>query len=105
MRDFVISVVSFFVWVMLIISTVVGFGLGSASGHGVLGAVAGFAIGCFSAGFWFLLTGIYEKLSVLAQVAAELRAQPDRSNSRGFKTDHASQSPDQGSKWTGQPLK
>ncbi|KAA8716241.1 hypothetical protein F4W70_04180 [Pseudomonas cannabina] len=35
----------------------VGFGLGSASGHEILGAIAGFGIGCFSAGFWFLRGG------------------------------------------------
>lgn len=71
MKDFVISVVSFFVWLMLIISTFVGFGMGTASGHEVLGAIAGFGIGCFSAGFWFLLTSINEKLSIIAGVAAK----------------------------------
>lgn len=46
MKGIVISVVSFFVWLMLVISTLVGFGLGSASGHEILGAIAGFGIGC-----------------------------------------------------------
>ncbi|ELS43607.1 hypothetical protein [Pseudomonas syringae] len=104
MKDIVISVVSFFVWLMLVISTLVGFGLGSASGHEILGAIAGFGIGCFSAGFWFLLTSIHDKLSVLAEVAMKLGEQ-DRTSRHSPKSEHAQEVPNGVSKWTGQPLK
>jgi hypothetical protein len=90
---------------MLIISTFVGFGLGCASGHGVLGAIAGFALGCFTAGFWFLLTAIYEKFSALVEVAVTNRADPERAGRNSFKPDQTPEVPDGVLKWTGQPLK
>lgn len=103
MKDIVISVVSFFVWLMLVISTAAGFGLGSVYGHGVLGAIVGFALGCFSAGFWFLLISIHEKLSILANVALGLRA-PDRPQISP-EPNPAPEVVDGISKWTGQPAK
>jgi hypothetical protein len=105
MKDLVISVVSFFVWLVLVISTFVGFGLGSASGHGVLGAIAGFALGCFSAGFWFLLTSIHEKLSILAEVAVKNRADLKKPHEGEPKIEPVSDVVNGISKWTGQPIK
>lgn len=103
MKDLVISVVSFFVWLVLVISTFVGFGLGSASGHGVLGAIAGFVLGCFSAGLWFLLTSIHEKLTILADVAVKNRTDQQSANGKKVKVEPEPDVINGISKWTGKP--
>jgi hypothetical protein len=105
MKDLVISVVSFFVWLMLVISTFVGFILGSPTGHQILGAIAGFALGCFGAGFWFLLTSINEKLATLADIAVKNRADLKSEITKEKKVEPESDVVDGVSKWTGEPVR
>lgn len=60
MKSTVIGVVSFFMWLVVLISIAIGW-----SGWGIIGAVGGFLIGCSFTGLWFLLVSINENLEKL----------------------------------------
>lgn len=70
MKHLVIKVVSFFAWVGILFSTIGGAIIGSGGGHGVIGAILGFLVGCFGSGIWFLLVSMHDKLTIIADAAS-----------------------------------
>lgn len=70
MKHLVIKVVSFFAWIGILFSVIGGAILGSGLGHQLIGAILGFLIGCFGAGFWFVLVSMHDKLTIIADAAS-----------------------------------
>ncbi|RAU45201.1 MULTISPECIES: hypothetical protein [unclassified Pseudomonas] len=70
MKHLVIKVVSFFAWVGILFSVIGGAVIGSEAGHGIIGAMLGFLVGCFGSGIWFLLVSMHDKLTVIADAAS-----------------------------------
>ncbi|MFJ4066790.1 hypothetical protein ACIPW4_16060 [Pseudomonas sp. NPDC089996] len=70
MKHVVIKVVSFFAWVGIVFSVIGGAIIGSEVGHGAVGAILGFLVGCFGSGIWFLLVSMHDKLTIIADAAS-----------------------------------